>query len=116
MEYTLRLPKVREGTGARVKEGDELVDVMKNFALGTAVSVDVFPATESIINEETQTYVTAQIPGCEDVEIVVSTTATYGEEQIVTGSGYVLRVGDPIYVRGPGYLGSGEVWAIERGK
>ena len=32
------------------------------------------------------------------------------------GSGYEVRVGDEIFVRGPGYLGSGEVWAIERRK
>ena len=42
-------------------------------------------------------------------------SVTYGEEDILVGSGYELRVGEKIYVRGPGYLGSGEVYAIERG-
>ena len=41
--------------------------------------------------------------------------STYGDEKIVLGSGYEVRVGEKIYVRGPGYLGSGEVYAIERG-
>lgn len=114
MEYTIRLLKVREGTGALVKEGDALVDVQKNYDLGKVVSATTLSATDSIINEETQTYVTAEIPGYEDVEIVVSSTATYGDELVLLGSGYELRVGTKIYVRGPGYLGSGEVWAIER--
>ena len=114
MEYTIRLQKVREGTGALIHQGDALEDVVKNYALGQVVSVTVMPATSSIVNEETETYVTAQIPGYEDVELVVSSTAVYGEEKITLGSGYELRVGQKIYVRGPGYLGSGEVWAIER--
>ena len=73
------------------------------------------PATDSIIDEDAEAYVTAEIPGYEDVEIVVESTATYGEERVVLGSGYEVRVGEKIYVRGPGYLGSGEVYAIERG-
>lgn len=115
MEYTIRLQKVRQGTGALVQEGDELEDVVKNYALGRVVGVTILPATSSIINEETETYVTAEIPGYEDIELAVSSTAIYGEENVTLGSGYELRVGQKIYVRGPGYLGSGEVWAIERG-
>lgn len=79
------------------------------------VSATVMPATDSIINEEAKAYVTAEIPGYEDIEIVVESSVTYGEENILVGSGYKLRVGEKIYVRGPGYLGSGEVYAIERG-
>ena len=115
MHYTIRLQKTVPGTGELVETGDALVDVVKNMALGSVVSATVMPATDSIIDEDAEAYVTAEIPGYEDVEIVVESTATYGEERVVLGSGYEVRVGEKIYVRGPGYLGSGEVYAIERG-
>lgn len=114
-QYTIRLQKTLPGTGELIESGDALVDVVKNFELGTVVSATVMPATDSIINEEAKAYVTAEIPGYEDIEIVVESSVTYGEENILVGSGYKLRVGEKIYVRGPGYLGSGEVYAIERG-
>ena len=114
-QYPIRLQKTLPGTGDLIESGDALVDVVKNFELGTVVSATVMPATDSIINEEAKAYVTAEIPGYEDIEIVVESSVTYGEENILVGSGYKLRVGEKIYVRGPGYLGSGEVYAIERG-
>ena len=115
MQYTVRLLKTIPGTGDLVQPGDKLRDVVKTYDIGTVVSATVLPATDSIINEETNSYVTAEIPGYEDVEILIETTATYGDESVLVGSGYEVRVGDEIFVRGPGYLGSGEVWSIERG-
>lgn len=114
-QYTIRLQKTLPGTAALIEEGDALVDVVKNFELGTVVSATAQPATDSIIDENAKAYVTAEIPGYEDIDIVVKASVTYGEEDILVGSGYELRVGEKIYVRGPGYLGSGEVYAIERG-
>ena len=114
-QYTIRLQKTLPGTGDLIESGDALVDVVKNFELGTVVSATVMPATDSIITEEAKADVTAESPGYEDIEIVVESSVTYGEENILVGSGYKLRVGEKIYVRGPGYLGSGEVYAIERG-
>ena len=115
MHYTVRLLKTIPGTGALVQPGDALRDVVKNYDLGTVVSATVLPATDSIINEDTHSYVTAEIPGYEDVEIVIESKATYDSEAVLVGGGYDIRVGDEIFVRGPGYLGSGEVWAMERG-
>ena len=114
-QYTIRLQKTLPGTAALIEEGDALSDVVKNFELGTVVSATAQPATDSIIDENAKAYVTAEIPGYEDIDIVVKASVTYGEEDILVGSGYELRVGEKIYVRGPGYLGSGEVYAIERG-
>ena len=114
-QYTIRIMEALPGTGALIESGDLLLDVVKNYELGTVVSATVRPATDSIIDEEALAYVTAEIPGYEDIDIVVEATVTYGEEKILVGSGYELRVGEEIFVRGPGYLGSGEVYAIERG-
>lgn len=115
VRYTICLQKVIAGVGDRVEAGDQLVDAVKNFSLGSVVSVEVRPATDSIIDEGQRRYVTTEIPGYEDLLIQVESTATITEEKVLVGSGYAIHVGEDIYVRGPGYLGSGEVYAIERG-
>lgn len=116
IEYTIVLKKTMAGTGALVQPGDELVDSVKNYDLGRVVSSESVPATKSIVDEGAKAYVTAEIPGYEDIYIVVESTASISSEKILVGSGYELRVGEQIYVRGPGYMGSGEVYAIERGE
>lgn len=116
IQYTICLQKVLDGTGELVQAGDELVDSVKNYDLGQVVSVEVLPATKSIVDEGSKAYVTAEIPGYEDLMIQVVSTASYSDDKILVGSGYELRVGENIYVRGPGYMGSGTVRAIERGE
>ncbi len=116
IQYTICLKKVMAGTQALVEPGDALVDAVKNYDLGHVVSSESVPATKSIVDENAKAYVTAEIPGYEDIYVVVESTASIGEEKILVGSGYELRVGEQIYVRGPGYMGSGEVYAIERGE
>jgi len=115
-QYTILLRKTVAGTGALVKQGDALVDAVKNFDLGRVVSSQTKPAVRSILNEDEGCYVTAEIPGYEDIYIVVESTSTVNDSQVLLGSGYEVRVGNDIFVRGPGYLGSGKVYAIERGE
>lgn len=114
VRYTIVLKQALEGTGELVKPGDALVDSVKNFALGQAVSSWTEPATKSIVDEDAGAYVTAPIPGYEDVYIQVESPATVTDEKVLVGGGYALMVDDEIFVRGPGYIGSGRVYAIER--
>ena len=116
IQYTIVLRKTVSGTGALVQEGDALVDAVKNFDLGRVVAAEVVPAERAILSEDLGAYVMAELPGYEDIFFHMESTATGSESQIVLGSGYELRVGEDIYVRGPGYLGSGKVYAIERGE
>jgi len=115
-QYTILLRKTVAGTGELVEQGDALVDAVKNFDLGRVVSSETKPAVRSILNEDEGCYVTAEIPGYEDIYIVVESTSTVNDSQVLLGSGYEVRVGNDIFVRGPGYLGSGKVYAIERGE
>jgi hypothetical protein len=116
IQYTICLQKVLSGTGDLIHSGDALEDTVKNYALGDVVSARVEGATRSILSEDTLEYVTAEIPGYDDVYIVVESTASISDEKILLSDGYELRVGESIYLRGPGYLGSGKVYAIERGQ
>ncbi len=114
VRYTIVLKQALEGTGELVHPGDALVDSVKNYQLGQAVDSWTEPATKSIVDEDARAYVTATIPGYEDVYIQVESTATITDEKVLVGGGYTLMVDDEIFVRGPGYIGSGRVYAIER--
>jgi len=46
--------------------------------------------------------------------MTIEANATGDDSQLLINGSYALRVGDKIYVRGPGYIGSGDVIAIER--
>ena len=114
IQYTILLRGAVEGTGACVQPGDKLTDTVKNFKIGTVVSSTTGPAITSVLDEESRSVVNSVIPGLEDVRIVVSVTVTDSDSQFLADGGYEIRVGANAYVRGPGYLGSGFIVAIER--
>lgn len=112
--YTIRLNKTVPGTGDMITAGDSLTDAIKNFQLGQVVSYTVSPAVTLILDEDAQSMVYADVPGRENVDIVVSATATGTDGSLLVGSGYELKVGAQIFVRGPGYMGGGYVVNIDR--
>ena len=116
IQYTIRLKRVQPGVGDLIQAGDTLVDTVKNYELGQVVSCQVTPAAQVIRDDGAQTYVKAEIPGYEDLYIVLKSSASISDEKILLDSGYQIRVGESVYARGPGYFGSGEVYAIERGE
>lgn len=116
IQYTIVLRKTVPGTGAQVEAGDSVVDSVKNYDLGKVVSAETVPAQDFAIDTENQAYVLTDVPNKEDVYITVTSSGTITDEAVTLGSGYVVRVGQDIYLRGPGYLGSGKVYAIERGE
>ena len=84
--------------------------------MGTVVSVERKPAMVQVLDQETKTYVMAELDGYEDVYVTVESTCTSTDEALLLDSGYDIRVGQTAYVRGPGYMGSGPVTTIERGE
>ena len=102
------------GSSALIEPGDQLVDTVKNYSLGTVVSVRVEPAVVQVLNQETQTYVDAVLEDYEDVYVTVESTCTENEDALLLDGGYDFRVGQVAYVRGPGYMGSGPVTEIVR--
>lgn len=116
IEYTIYLRQTLPGTGERVRPGDALVDAVKNIDLGEVSAVRTAPAVRSIINEAEECYTTAGIPGYEDIYITVRASGSVSESQVLVGGGYAVRVNEAVFVRGPGYLGSGEIYSIERGE
>ena len=116
VQYTVLFQKMNESGSQMVKAGDQLEDTVKNYRMGTVVSVERKTAMVQVLDQETKTYVMAELDGYEDVYVTVESTCTSTDEALLLDSGYDIRVGQTAYVRGPGYMGSGPVTTIERGE
>lgn len=114
VRYTVQFQKMLEGTGSLIRPGDELEDTVKNYKLGTVVSTEIIPATMRVLDVERRKVVQAEIPGREDVLVLVEAPCTMGESSLLLDGGYKLRVNAPAYIRGNGYMAVGPIVSIER--
>ena len=113
--YTIKFTKMIEGTETLVEPGDQLVDNIKNFKLGTVVSTEVVPATNRVVDEVNRKVVRAEIPGYVDLLVTVRSDAcTKGDSSLVLDGGFVLRTNITAYIKGEGYMASGPIINIER--
>ena len=115
MRYTVVFQKMAQGDSQMIQAGDALEDAIKNYSIGTVVSVETKPAVTQVLDQTKRCYVDAKLEGYEDVYVTVESACTDNGETLLLGGGYDIRVGQTAYVRGPGYMGSGPVTAIERG-
>ena len=114
VRYTVLFQRMQEGSGALIQPGDQLVDTVKNYRIGTVVSAEITPAQIQTFDQEEGVFRMVDVPGYEDVYVTVDSAATGTEEALLLDGGYDLRVGQTTYVRGPGYMGSGPVTEIVR--
>ena len=114
VRYTIRFQRLMEGTGSLIQPGDALVDTIKNYNLGTVVSVEIVPVQSQVLDHDNREYVLADIAGYEDALVTVESTCTDSNDTLLLDGGYTLRVGGTAYIRGEGYMGSGPIISIER--
>lgn len=114
VRYTVRVQRFPEGSGELIKIGDELVDNIKNYKLGTVVAAEIVPTTTLVMNHEEKKYQLAEVPGVEDILVTLEATCPENDSAIILDGGYTLRVGATTYIRGKGYMASGPIIAIER--
>ena len=115
VRYTVVFQKMAQGDSQLIQVGDQLEDTVKNYKMGTVVAVEAKPAVTQVLDQVNRCYVDAELEGYEDVYVTVESTCTDNGETLLLDGGYDFRVGQTAYVRGPGYMGSGPVVAIERG-
>ena len=115
VRYTVKFQKMMEGTETLVEPGDQLVDNIKNYKLGTVIATEAIPATERIVDEVNRQMVCAEIPGYVDLLVTVRSDAcTVGESSLILDGGFVLRTNINAYIKGEGYMASGPIINIER--
>lgn len=114
VRYTIRLTRALPVLEELVQPGQSITDSARNNALGTVVAVECAPGTYFTLSEREHAWIYAPVPDRINVTITIEANATGDDSQLLINGSYALRVGDKIYVRGPGYIGSGDVIAIER--
>ena len=114
INYTIRFNSSLIGTSELLMEGDDLYDSMNSDHLGQVVAATSGTATQLVLNQETGVRVKAVIPDREAVIICLTTKGTETDMGIFLTSGRQILVGQPLYIRGPGYVGSGNIIAIDR--
>ena len=114
VRYTIRLTRALPILEELVQPGQSITDSARNNALGTVVEVQCEPGTYFTLSEREHAWINAPVPDRINVNMTVEASATGDDSQLLINGSYALRVGDKIYVRGPGYIGSGDGIAIER--
>lgn len=114
VHYTVELSNMLEGTSLKIKKGDTIMDSTKKYIIGTVTNMMTEPATKPEPNYETGDTIPSVIPGRETVFIEILCDCSESASEIMTESGYLIRIGNEVTAAGPGYAGKGYVVAIER--
>ena len=115
VRYTVKFQKMMEGTETLVEPGDQLIDNIKNYKLGTVVATEVIPCTTRVEDHVNKQVVRAEVADHVDLLVTVeSDRATLGSDAVVLDGGYKLRVNTTAYIKGEGYMASGPIMFIER--
>jgi len=113
LRYTVRMLRWPEGSSQLVKVGDVVADNSRGLPMGKVVDVQVVPAEMETLDMANHRYVQAEVEGFEDVLITVEGYGTVEADTIRAYGRLVLNVGGMAYIRGPGYMGSGPITALE---
>lgn len=114
VRYTVRFQRWREGTSHLIQPGDQIADNVKNYQIGQVVSAQAEPALVQVLDQEGRRYVQAELEGYEDVLVTIQAPCTVTDGAITVGGGFDIRVGNTVYLKGEGYMGSGPVVALEQ--
>ena len=114
VRYTVRLTQLLEGTSGLIHPGDSLEYTLEPAQMGTVISAQPLPCVTYGVDEESLTTVRGELTGYEDVELVVEAQCEEEDYCLRAGGVVVLRTGDQLFLRGPGYAAVGTVTDIER--
>lgn len=115
IEYTVLIQNVVPGLGDYFKGASRFEDTIKNLSLGTPISVKAIESGRWILDQQKKEYVKVFIEDKEDLEVTLLANAMVTDEGLTLESGYVLKVGTNIFMRGDsGVMGSGIVKWIGR--
>ena len=113
--YTMLLEGMRNNSGNLISPGDELVDKVKKYNIGTVVSVDVETAERQVNDYENGGLVDSVVEDQQNAIVIVEADCTETSSQITVDGGYIIRAGLTVSVRGPGYWGTGYIISVDRG-
>ena len=113
--YQIRTNESLPTTYDMIEENTILYDSAKNFQIGTILKKEALPSERLDIDITSGKFVKTELPTNEFVDILltVEANADVNEKDINVG-GYVVKIGESIYIKGKGYAGTGYIVSIER--
>ena len=114
VRYKVHIAQVLEGTAELIQPGEPLEYTLEPAQLGTVISVESSPCVVSGLDEENLTAIESVLPGYESIDLVVEAQCEEEDYCLRAGGVVVLRTGDQLFLRGPGYAAVGTVTDIER--
>ena len=114
--YTLQIDDLNENTLPLVHKGDELMDKVKKYEIGTVEKVEFFPFERTTEDKENGRYIMVKDPERYSAALTVEVKCQDDGKALIADSGFKIRVGQSVSVVGPGYSGGGYITSIERGE
>lgn len=114
LTYRLELAECPSGLGDKIMVGTELTDNVKNYPMGKVIAVETKQSVRLGEDKINARLVESPIEGYEDVIITVEAQVTESASEYKIPSGYVVRAGKDVAVKGNGFAGKGYILSIER--
>ena len=102
-------------SGSKVEGYETEGSEISNVVVGKILSVDISPTERLVKDMETSEYVLAEVPWQKTAVIVLEADCNESDSTITTQEGFVVRGGDSVSAKGPGYAGKGYVLSVSRG-
>lgn len=114
ISYQLELAECPVGLSEKIAVGTDLTDNVKNYYMGKVLAVSAKPSVRLGEDKVNNNIVESTIEGFEDVIITVEAQVTESPSEFKVPSGYVVRAGKEVALKGNGFAGKGYILSIER--
>lgn len=114
LRYTVEFTNLREEFADSVQVGDQFIDKIKKYSMGTVESVEVTPNIRDVVDYDNARVVRVETPGYVTLLVTIVGEATQTEKTILMDGGYEMRVGMGVNAKSPRFSANGTVLYIER--
>lgn len=112
--YRLELMECPAGLSEKIAIGTELTDNVKNYPMGKVTAVESKDSVRLGEDRQNARLVESTIEGYEDIILTVEAQVTESASEFRIPSGYVVRAGKEVALKGKGFAGKGYILTIER--
>ena len=106
LSYEVRITNVRSELASHIKLSDRVYDGVYGEAIGTVEDIRIEPYTEEVIDKSTGEPVNASKDGYCNIYIKINAAAKQ-KDGVCFVADTEIRVGEPVYVKLPDFVGAG---------
>ena len=112
--YVIEAPGVSTENQNAAKPGDQVVDNIRNYVLGTVTEVKSVPYTMPVLNEQTDTVVNVPVEDKVTLLITVEVGVHMTDSRILTENEVIIRIGQELNFFAGGLHSKGTIVDIKR--